>query len=81
LTPQLRRSSVSVMLNYVEGYGRMKEKSKKHFYRISYASLKESIYIVFLAKELKYIPDDDYKKIFDIKDKIGAMIYSIVREK
>ena len=49
LTSQDRRASVSVMLNYIEGYARMREKITLNFYEISYGSLKESIYIKYLA--------------------------------
>lgn len=49
LISQDRRASLSIMLNYVEGYGRMKDGVKKNFYEISFASLKESIYCKYIA--------------------------------
>lgn len=45
---QFRRVGVSVMLNYVEGFGRRKgEESKvyKNFIEISYGSLRETKYL------------------------------------
>jgi len=78
LISQDRRSSVSVMLNYVEGYARMKGKVQLNFFEISYGSLKESIYIKYLSKCLKYIDDYEYKKILEIKDEIGAMLYKTI---
>ena len=42
ITSQLRRAALSVILNYVEGYARVKNKVHKNFLEISYGSLKES---------------------------------------
>jgi four helix bundle protein len=55
LTSQLRRSALSVMLNYIEGYARNKDKVHKNFLEISYGSLKESIYILHFSMEENYI--------------------------
>jgi four helix bundle protein len=38
---QLRRASLSVILNYIEGYARDNSKVDKNFLRIAYASLKD----------------------------------------
>ena len=46
ITSQLRRSSVSVILNYIEGYARIKDKVHKNFLEISYGLLKESKYLL-----------------------------------
>ncbi|MFA7245377.1 MAG: four helix bundle protein [Candidatus Magasanikbacteria bacterium] len=39
LTSQCRRSMVSVLLNYVEGFARKKRKVMTNFYKIYYGSL------------------------------------------
>jgi four helix bundle protein len=46
VAPQLRRSNISVILNYIEGYARIKDKVHKNFLEISYGSLKESKYLL-----------------------------------
>ena len=76
LTSQDRRSSVSVMLNYVEGCARMRDAVKLNFYEISFGSLKESIYCKYLALELDYILDNDYKEAKKLEDEISAMLYT-----
>jgi len=40
---QLRRASLSVILNYIEGFARQKNLVKKNFWEISYGSLKEAL--------------------------------------
>ena len=43
------------MLNYIEGFARMKLEVMVYQFEIAFGSLKESIYCRFLAKELNYI--------------------------
>jgi len=52
ITSQFRRASMSIMLNYVEGFARNsnnKDKLYKNFIEISYGSLKESKYLLFFS--------------------------------
>jgi len=79
MTSQDRRASVSVMLNYVEGYARFRDKVTLNFYEISHGSLKESMYVKYLALNLKYIHQTDYNKINLVGDEIGAMLFSTIR--
>jgi len=46
---QIRRSTLSIMLNYIEGYARGGRKETKRFLTISYASLKESKYLLHFS--------------------------------
>lgn len=78
LTSQDRRASVSVMLNYIEGYARMRDTVKLNFYETSFGSLKESIYAKFLAKELLYITDEEYQEARILEDEISAMLYKTI---
>lgn len=78
LTSQDRRAAVSVMLNYVEGFARMKFGPMTNQFEIAFASLKESIYCRFLAKELKYITVEEYAEALVLKNKIGGMLYGTI---
>jgi four helix bundle protein len=79
VTSQLRRSALSVILNYIEGYARRRGAVYRNFLEISYASLKESDYLLTFALEEKYISDkggfDECKKL---ADQIGAMLWSTI---
>lgn len=57
VTSQLRRSALSVILNYIEGYARGREKVHKNFLEISYGSLKESKYLLHFSLVEKYISE------------------------
>jgi four helix bundle protein len=75
MTSQARRSLLSVMLNYVEGYGRTKKGVMLNFYEISFGSLKESIYVFYLALNLQHISLQEYKTLFKLKEEIAKMLW------
>lgn len=78
VTSQIRRSAISIMLNYVEGYARIKLKILKNFLEISYGSLKENKYLIYFSYKRGYIVEDKYKELLMINDKIGAMLWGII---
>jgi len=49
VTSQLRRAALSIILNYIEGYARVKDKVHKNFLEISYGSLKEVKYLLHFS--------------------------------
>ena len=79
VTSQLRRSTLSVILNYIEGYARMKTKAHKNFLEISYASLKESKYLLHFSLVENYLSETDYNQIIKMAEDIGAMLWGIIR--
>jgi len=82
VTSQLRRSALSVILNYIEGYARIGEKSKNNFLKISYGSLKESKYLLHFSLVEGFLNKEDYKIGLALADEIGAMLWkSIPNEK
>jgi len=79
VTSQLRRSALSVILNYIEGFARQGEKSKQSFIKISYASLKESKYLLHFSLIEEYVNQDNYKIALGMAEKIGAMLWGIMK--
>ncbi|MEI7512713.1 MAG: four helix bundle protein [Candidatus Uhrbacteria bacterium] len=79
-TSQFRRAAMSVALNYVEGYARGRDKVHKNFLEISYGSLKESRYLIEFSRVEKWIPEEDAIKLQEVADKIGAMLWSTIRQ-
>lgn len=80
VTSQLRRASLSVILNYIEGYARQKEKVHKNFLTISYGSLKETKYLIHFCLIEKYITKKEYQELLKLSDNIGAMLWSIINK-
>ena len=80
VTSQLRRSALSVILNYIEGYARMRNKVHKNFLEISYGSLKESKYLLDFSLKEKYLIESDYQKAVRLADEIGAMLWTTMQK-
>lgn len=79
LTSQIRRSSSSVPTNIIEGQGRQYQKEFIQFLYIAKGSLEETNYQLFLAKDLKYISDEEYNKLFEICKRIKMMLYKLIK--
>jgi len=81
ITSQLRRAALSVILNYIEGYARRKNKVNTNFLEISYGSLQESKYLIKFSLEEQYLSTDEYEKLFKLSEEIAAMLWSTLSNK
>lgn len=63
LVSQMCRASVSIPANIAEGYRRRGKVEKLRFFNISQSSLEECRYYLILAKDLKYISEEQYLNI------------------
>ncbi len=77
VTSQLRRSALSVILNFIEGYARMRDKVQQNFFEISYGSLQESKYLLEFSYKENYINENDFIETSKLADEIGAMLWTI----
>lgn len=80
VTSQLRRAALSVILNYIEGYARGRDKVHKNFLEISYGSLKESKYLLHFSLVENYLSKTDYDKLIKLAEDIGAILWGIIRK-
>lgn len=76
ITSQIRRASLSVALNYIEGFARRKNKAFLNFLEISYGSLKESKYLLHFSLKEGDVREEDYKQGMKMAEEIGAMLWS-----
>ena len=79
LTSQIRRSSSSVPTNIIEGQGRQYKKEFIQFLYIAKGSLEETNYQLFLAKDLKYITNDEYIVFFEMCIRIKMMLFKLIK--
>ena len=79
VTSQIRRSSLSVILNYIEGFARHKKMVKLNFWEISYGSLKESKYLLHFCLTENYLNKKEYKETINLAEEIGAMLWKSMR--
>jgi len=79
LTSQIRRSSSSIPTNIIEGHGRQHKKEFIQFLYIAKGSLEETNYQLFLAKDLAYISNEEYVKLFELCTRIKMMLYKLIK--
>ena len=77
LISQLRRSSISVSSNIVEGSTRWSRKDQARFYEIAFGSLIEVLNQLILSDDLNFLPVDSLKSIRTDIDFIGRMLNSL----
>jgi len=80
VTSQLRRASLSVVLNYIEGYARQREKVFKNFVETAYGSLQESKYLLGFALKEGYFSQNDFLKLNSMAEKAGAMLWGTLQK-
>ena len=63
LTSQFRRAAVSIGANIAEGYKKLGKADKLRFLNISEGSMAECMNYIILAKDLKYINEQQYAQL------------------
>jgi len=75
ITSQLRRASLSVPTNIVEGTGRQGKKELKRFSNIALGSLLETEYLLEFCLRLKYLKKVEYDKLESLRSQVGALLW------
>ncbi len=71
---QIQRAVVSVMNNIAEGYERNGTKEFMRYLNISKASCAEVKSMMYLAKDLNYMSDDDFFQAQTLTDEVARII-------
>ena len=61
LSPQMRRSTISVTSNIAEGFGRQQSKDKEHYYVMALGSLSELQSQIIISSDLGYMNSEQLK--------------------
>lgn len=75
LSSQLRRAAVSIAANIAEGCGRQNKNELKQFINIALGSLAETEYLLEFSKRLKYLDDNTYLKLEELRNEIGKLLW------
>lgn len=78
---QMRRSSLSVVLNIVEGGARKGLKEKRHASNIAFGSLKETKYLLYFAHDLGLLDSKEYSSTMLEVNKLAAILYGLLYKK
>lgn len=79
MTSQLRRSSVSVLANIVEGRGKRTDKDFLRFLYISKGSLNESQCYIELALELHFIDQKQFEILYNKSNEMSYLLNKFMR--
>ncbi len=79
ITSQLRRASMSVPTNIVEGRARNTTKDFKRFLYHSRGSLEEVEYLLILAKDLGYLEQALYQELESLCGRANAMLNGLIK--
>jgi four helix bundle protein len=80
LVSQMRRSAISIPSNVAEGFKRYHNKEYKQFLHITLGSCAELETQIIIAKELKYIQQNDEAALLEKLDHIGRMITNLLKK-
>jgi four helix bundle protein len=75
---QLQRASVSIMNNIAEGFERRGDKELKHYLFMAKGSSAEVRSMVYIAKEVKFISEKDFKRLYEMVEEISKMLSGFI---
>ncbi len=78
LTSQIRRSSISVCANIVEGY-KNSTKDFLRFLNIAQGSLEETKYHLLLSKDLHYLSEENCTSLYEHSNEVGMMLNGLIK--
>ena len=79
LIPQIKRATISIESNIAEGFARYHYKDRLNFYYNSRGSISEVESQLITSKDLGYLKEDGFKKIFEQAEKIGRILNGLIR--
>jgi four helix bundle protein len=79
LTSQLRRATMSIGANIAEGCGRGSDPELRRFLQIARGSANEVECHLLLARDLRFLPPDDFKNVEGMVLEMQRMLASLVQ--
>ncbi len=76
---QIQRASVSIMNNIAEGFERKSNKEFKYFLFIAKGSCGEVRSMLYLAKELDKISENEFTKLYSLSEEISKLLSGLIK--
>ena len=74
LRDQIRRSSVSIMANIAEGFGRKSDKEFANFLNYAHGSAAETQSHLYVALDLKYLSQEQFDTLYRMLDETSRIV-------
>ncbi len=79
ITTQLRRAASSIAANIAEGFSRYHYNDKIRFYHNARGSASETQNFLFLAKDLSFLLEKEFKLLFASAEDVNKLINGLIR--
>lgn len=79
LTSQIRRASMSIPTNIAEGCGRQTDAEFARFLQIAMGSASETEYQLLLARDLEFLPNEQYQNLHNDVTEVKRMLTSFMQ--
>jgi four helix bundle protein len=79
LTNQMCRCAISITSNIAEGFSRKRPKEKIQFYHMSLGSLTELQNQLLIAKDINYLPKEEFIKLAEQTVEASKLINGLIR--
>ena len=79
LTSQIRRASISIPLNIIEGYSRNNKNEFRQFLRIALGSLAETGYLLEFSFIQKYLSLEEFDQLRKLKNRCGSLLWKLFK--
>lgn len=79
LRDQIRRSSVSIMANIAEGFGRRSDKEFSNYLNVAHGSVAETQSHLYVAVDLGYIEEKYFQELYTTLDEVSRMIMGLTK--
>ena len=79
LTSQIRRASISIPLNIIEGYSRNNKNEFRQFLRIALGSLAETGYLLEFSFIQKYLSLEEFDVLTELKNRCGSLLWKLFK--
>ena len=74
LLTQIRKASISIMLNIAEGFGRKSDREFRQFFIYANGSSLEVQSALYIALDQKYLTKEKFEQLYSITEQISKMI-------
>lgn len=79
LRDQIRRAAISTMANIAEGHGRRTNSEFANFLNLARGSAAEVQSHLYVAKELGYCGEEDFREMYGLADEVSKMTLSLAK--
>ncbi len=78
---QLKRASISMVINIAEGSGKSSHKDQKNYYTIARASAYECVSLLEILIDLGVITDEKVSSMLSQFEEISKMLYGLINSR